>query len=152
MMGQPPPGPSAFPFLRVRLGGRWSTALKSAVGRREPDEPRTLGGFKETTLHPARGEHVFSPAFLEGGHLLLLKKWQFCFSLSHVLKVKTAFGERTSIFLLNAILLITAIAEMETRGWMNIHKSKSIPGELTDQRTILKRRFRCAVGYAHSVW
>lgn len=63
-------------------------------------------------LHPAVGRiHIF--ASISGrGHLLLLRNWQFHFSLSHVLKVKTAFGEQTSIFLLNAILLITAIVEM----------------------------------------
>lgn len=35
---------------------------------------------------------------------------------------------------------------------MNIHESKSIPGELIDRRTSVKRRLRCAVGCALRVW
>lgn len=75
---------------------------------------RALGRFKKTTCGSILlgGEHTFLLALLGRGHLLLLRNWQLHFSLSHVLKVKTAFGEQTSIFLLNAILLITAIAEM----------------------------------------
>lgn len=73
-----------------------------------------LGRFKKTTCGSIllRGEHTFLLAFLGRGHLLLRRNWQLHFSPSHVLKVKTAFGEQTSLFLLNAILLITAIAEM----------------------------------------
>ena len=78
---------------------------------------RTLGKFKKTTcssilLGVGGVEHTFLLTFLGRSHLFLPRNWQFHFSLSHVLKVKTVFGEQTSIFLLNAILLITAIAEM----------------------------------------
>lgn len=57
-------------------------------------------------------ENTFLPPFLGRGHLLLLRNWQFHSFQSCVLKVKTAFGAQTSIFLLNAILLITALEEM----------------------------------------
>lgn len=83
------------------------------MGRRVPSEYKWLSeDSKNLWLCPAQRKHTILPALMGRRHLLALRNWQFHFSLGCVLKVKTALGEQTSIFLLNAILLITVTVEM----------------------------------------